>query len=79
MNATDLDELFQTEVALLASQGQTVTLNGSGWAALILRALDRAELQPAVRAAVLGAANFELEEIINPEAGEATSPAEGRP
>lgn len=78
MNSTDLDELLQAEVALLASQGQTVTLNGGGWAALILRALDRAEPQPAVRAAVLGAANFELEEIINPEAG-ATSSAEGRP
>lgn len=67
MNSKDLDELARAEVASLAKQAQTVNQDGNGWTALVLRALDRAELLPTERAAVLAAVNYELEEIINPE------------
>jgi hypothetical protein len=71
-------ELLQAEVAILTKQAPRANQDGDGWAALILRALDRAELSPAVQAEVLLAVNFELEEVISPEGGQAVSPTEGR-
>jgi hypothetical protein len=71
-------ELLQAEVAFLTKQAPKADQDAAGWAALILRALDRAELPPAVQAEVLLAVNFELEEVISPECGPALSPTEGR-